>query len=272
MPDFLTSGKISPEGAVQDSASDGQVPRAPEAQAESTSQAPRESSPRAQESTPERLAPPEPDLNEHLLRSFGMTEQQLRETVNWARQAAEYIQSGRLRPVEEQSPEQSQLQQVFERWDELGPREQAQALVMASREALKQELRQIEQQLQSFQKNQAAQLQLAMRSIKLAQEAGVPFDEIIVEATKLASMSPDDLLQAALEAKVRPKKMQEEINKAVQAELAKRMQEQENQEAQSLLHQTGIPRWMRPKNKTENPLQEQMRRRLEILRALKKSA
>lgn len=228
------------------------------------------------------------DPNDYLLRSYGMTETQLRQTIEWARQMAQAVQSGRVRLQDaeaaaqpaQQAQEAGNYAQVWEQWDELSERDRARYLAeIAKWEAkreLAQEVQRMREELGRQAQAQAAQLQLAMRSIKLASEHGVPFDEIIVEATKLASLTPDQLLQQALEAKLQPKKVQEQVQKLVEQELAKRLQEMQNREAESVMPGVSLPSWLRgvksQEQDSKNPIQRQIERRLRILEQLKKSA
>lgn len=175
---------------------------------------------------------------------------QLSQSLTWARQVAQAIQEGKLVPPSS-APQRQEAPQAdpYEKWDELTPREQA-AIMRAelARDlsgTVKGEAETVRKQFEDFQRQQALQMQLAIQSLRLSQESGVPFDELVAEATRLAGATPQQLLQEALAAKVGPKKAEQERERIRQELLAEMKQQKENEAIDSLGGRRRVPGFLR---------------------------
>lgn len=203
------------------------------------------------------------------LASFGLTPEQTRETIEWARRAAQEIQSGKLR-YGDQPPTAKDTAappaDPFDGWDDLDARQQAARLrKMISEDlqtSLKPEVESVKSLLQNFTTTQGGQLQLAMQAMRLSQESGVPFDELIASATELASLSPQQLLQQALAAKASPGRHKQEIEQAVQRALADAKAEADKERVAGLTARIS-PRLLPEQPK--DPLERAQKRRTNLL-------
>lgn len=175
---------------------------------------------------------------------------QVRQTISWAQQAARAMNEGRLidkSTIERETPTQPAAD-LFANWDEMTPKEQA-ALLRSSvsgelGNSIQQEWGSVKRQFEDFQKQQGMQLQLAIQAMRKSQESGVPFDQLVQEATALSQLPPHELLERALNALVSPQKQKEEIERQVNERLAAERQKFENERAQQLYPSLRAPRFL----------------------------
>lgn len=186
---------------------------------------------------------------------FGKPED-VREAIAWARQRAAEIQAGKLTYAQQQEQKrQESTVDPFEKWDELDPRQQAALLredarraALSAREEL---LAELKKPLEESTRVAQTQQQIFMQAARLSAETGVPFDEAVQEATRLASLSTPELLKLAYENKLSPKRQQQLIDQKVQEALANAEQERERKEAEALLVRSGAKFFREPTSLAE---------------------
>jgi len=211
--------------------------------------------------------------------TIGMEPEQTAQAIAWARETAAAIQRGDLTPKQAAAAVAAQAEDPYAKWDELSPREQA-ALIRGdvTRElstSVRGETEQLRKQFDEWTKGQGLQLQLAVQSLRLAQENGVPYDELVQQATEMASWSPQKLLQEALSSKVAPAKMKQEIERQVNERVAAKVAEMENEAAANLFPAARAPAWLSRTPDKKNALEKREERQrnfvTNILRARKAS-
>ncbi|TAK94590.1 hypothetical protein EPO05_06105 [Patescibacteria group bacterium] len=173
----------------------------------------------------------------------------VKQTMDFARQVVTALQSGQsavfdpetgkvlFKSVSTQNP--AAPADPFDGIDELPPREMAARLRDIVRNELagtvKQDVENVKKLINDALGNLGGQQKLFMTAARLAQQhPDVPFEELVAEATRMSSMTPEQLLEAALQQKLSPAQQQKIIEQKVQEALAARQQEQENEEAQLL--------------------------------------
>lgn len=195
------------------------------------------------------------------------------EVVNWARQRAAEIQAGKLRLVEDQPPPQTAptiTDDLPANWDDLSSREQAQwyraeakRTVAAERAALKAEL---EAPLQQQLKTIGMQQSIYMQADRLQRETGVPFEEAMQEAMRIANADQSTLLRMAFDSKAAPARMEKEIERRVQEQVAKMKQEQENADL-ALINSHGAPKFAT--EAPRDPMEMRRQARTTVLRKIR---
>jgi hypothetical protein len=188
--------------------------------------------------------------------SLGMGSDDLKKTVDWARTVYQQIQSGDLIPkTAAQQARESQTPQAdpYDKWEDLNPREQADLLRREAREAAQAARKEIEgpfeQRFNDFTKNQGVQQKLFMQVVQqLVKDPSLDATEVLTKATELATLSPEKLLEFAINQASEPRNRKTAIEQAVQAELARRQQEDDKKRMGILTGRTG-PRLVADKSK-----------------------
>lgn len=178
------------------------------------------------------------------------------EAINWARQVNQALKEGKITYKQaQQAVAQGPGPQGGndapwdnENFDMLSPREQAKAIydhqMNQGFNKTKSYIDEVAQgygkQITDFGNMSKREQKLLFESIKAAiQNPGTDPEELLTQAAELASKSPEELLQMALQNKLSPKTQEAEIEKRVTARLAEEEQKRQNETAKQISNATG---------------------------------
>lgn len=161
------------------------------------------------------------------LKDAGYTPEHLESVVRQAYEWDTEIKAGKLRRAEAPAPKQPDLPAAdpFEKWDDLDGRQQAallrQVLAGDLTNSFKSDVEQIRTAIETNQKNVNTQQKLFQHAVELAiQNPGVPINEIVNEAMATASLSPEQLMERALQSRIAPSQNEAKIKAEVERRLA----------------------------------------------------
>lgn len=188
----------------------------------------------------------------HPTENRSWTPQEINQTIDYARTIYQQIQAGQLVP-KSAAPEKpaAPAGDPFEKFDEMEPRQQAQFFQDRVLDAGRRELIEpLNKRFDEFQRGQAQQQQLLLKVIQqMVKDPTLDPTDILTKATELASLPPEKLLERAVEMVTEPQRRERDIKQAVEAELARRTQEEEKKAVALLTTRPG-PHLVKPKTGT----------------------
>ena len=192
------------------------------------------------------------------------------EALQWARDQYARIQRGELIPKSGQAsaspaagPAGPQAPWQAEGWDFLPPAEQAAKMAQYNQQAVMSQVTdyvnklaaQYGQQIEGFRSTQSREQSLMLKAIQGALKSGgqVDLQAALEKAAEMATKSPEEFIEMAMQSIVNPKAQEQDIEAKVTARVAEELQKRSNQQIDELnRHASPVPRFAQQAFKDRN--------------------